>query len=71
MTPIVPYFLPKSAESSKEICAQLKQPYENETINGDFNANTSSLSNQGMIHLKEKTIQFCSKNIHCITQYYA
>ena len=54
MTPLVPYFLPKSAESSessKEICAQLKQPYENETINGDFNANTSLLPNQGMIHL--------------------
>ena len=54
VTPLVPYFLPESAEStesSKEICAQLKQPYENETINGDFNANTSSLTNQGMIHL--------------------
>ena len=51
VTPLVPYFLPESAESSessKEICAQLKQPYENETINGDFNANTSSLTNQGM-----------------------
>ena len=55
VTPLVPYFLPESAEStesSKEICAQLKQPYENETINGDFNANTSSLTNQGMIHLE-------------------
>ena len=54
MTPLVPYFLPESAESSessKEICAQLKQPYENETINGDFNANTSSVTNQGMVHL--------------------
>ena len=54
VTPLVPYFLPESvesSESSKEICAQLKQPYENETIVGDFNANTSSLTNQGMIHL--------------------
>ena len=61
VTPLVPYFLPESAESSessKEICAQLKQPYENETIDGDFNANKSSLTNQGMIHLKEETFQF-------------
>ena len=61
VTPLVPYFLPESAEStesSKEICAQLKQPYENETINGDFNANTSSLTNQGMIHFEEETFQF-------------
>ena len=55
VTPIVPYFLPKSAESSKEICAQLKQPYENDTnssIGGDFNANISSLTKQGMVHIK-------------------
>ena len=61
VTPLVPYFLPESAESSessKEICAQLKQPYENETIDGDFNANTSSLTNQGMINLEEDTFQF-------------
>ena len=53
MTPLVPYFLPESAEStesSKEICAQLKQPYENETVVGDFNANTSTLTNQGMVY---------------------
>ena len=61
VTPLVPYFLPESvesSESSKEICAQLKQPYENETIIGDFNANKSSLTNQGMIHLEEETFQF-------------
>ena len=61
VTPLVPYFLPESvesSESSKEICAQLKQPYENETIDGDFNANKSSLTNQGMIHLEEETFQF-------------
>ena len=64
VTPLVPYFLPESAEStesSKEICAQLKQPYENETINGDFNANTSSLTNQGMINLQEDTYKFLKK----------
>ena len=43
MTPIVPYFLPKSAESSKEICAQLKQPYENDT-----NSKAGNLPETGM-----------------------
>jgi len=45
VTPIVPYFLPpESAESSKELCAQLKSPIEDESISdidGDFNANTT------------------------------
>ena len=52
VTPIVPYFLPpESAESSKELCAQLKSPIEDEKfsdIGGDFNANTTSSINEGL-----------------------
>ena len=51
MTPIVPYFLPDSAESSQEVCAQLKSPIEDESISdigGDFNANTTSSINEGL-----------------------